>query len=850
MISKAFLIRLGIFGILSGNMLSATRTWPQQPARLWNDSAAVWESSPGVPSTSPGIDDFAYILSSNEVTINSPEVIRRLYIDRTYTGYPPAASTVTVVSGGRLSIDSICQFGVDTTGAVLNIEGGQVIAAGTDRAGTWSVRLDSGASATVNISAGLFYIGGASQVLSLAGSSTVFNVSGTGSLELGPGSALVLDEGNSKIRLSEGGMITYHGVNAAAAVSALAAAGKIEGFLPNNPPPYLPSGKANGVGWYHDGQNTYVFADPQVTTDEVTFVVSHPQAVEDVTLRQSDLTYREDDYWTSWNFGKSQMLDVGYTTAVWNQYHAVTLIRFDMRGIPCQTVSSAKVRIYKPMNVTQITSQVPISIYSVYPANKNWTEGSKESQYQYTSASWKGPGSSASWASGASGCAAAGVDHQVEPLDSAIGIREVGQWLEFDIPAALVQDWLENPQDNAGLIIKSPDNVERGEHVVFYASEHESGKGPRLILNGTPGPIRVPFDEGKPYNPRYVLPPQGTKFDEYLDEVNSRYTKWTLDPSMKLNASQRIYPYYWDIIVDGEVVVPGGYMPIADMLPGLDALIQNNDVTELRKFHEARQRYHHVWEYIKEQRWYESGDVIEVLSPYQAGLLWCRNDEEISGWNGILTSLMENYPYLSEADIDARVAGEVALVESQLELTPAQAAIISPVIAQEERTRCEYFNKCKLAIGEVQQLIEQKNNGSEMIDALSRAMVNHDIFLYHDSFFGGTRWSVIMDNADMVKYTEWWIDSKYDEFSPSRISNRWDDVLEYWPETWPSPTLDFYIPETCPDTHAYGFSLPMDISGVYEGQPDCYINIYDLAFFAQHWMMCNDPQNPDCLWPF
>ena len=434
-----------------GRVSGATVVWPGQPGTFWHHVNAVWESSPGAPASPPGIGDYTYLLSPGEIIMNTPEVVRRLYIDRAYAGYPTTASTLTVAAGGQLTIDSLCQFGVDS-GGTLNIAGGKVIVSGTDRAGTWSVRLDSGAGAAITISAGTLYIGGTSQVLSLSGSSTIIHVSGGGSLELNPGATLALTAGNSKIRLSEGGMILYHGVNATASIAALATSGKLEGFLPQIPPLYIPTGTSNGVGWYCDGENTYAFADPQLTGNERTFVVSSPQAVDDTTLRKSDLTYEEDSYWTDWNFGKSQVLDVGYTTAVWNQYRAVALLRFDLRGIPCQTVSSAIVRLYKPRNVTQLTSSIPVSVYRIHNANKDWKEGSKESTFQYRGSSWKSKGSGLPWAGGESGCAAAGVDYDADPLDTKIAIREVGEWLEFEIPAALVQQWLENPLDRKSVV--------------------------------------------------------------------------------------------------------------------------------------------------------------------------------------------------------------------------------------------------------------------------------------------------------------------------------------------------------------------------------------------------------------
>ncbi|MBN1845624.1 MAG: hypothetical protein JW810_08075 [Sedimentisphaerales bacterium] len=43
----------------------------------------------------------------------------------------------------------------------------------------------------------------------------------------------------------------------------------------------------------------------------------------------------------------------------------------------------------------------------------------------------------------------------------------------------------------------------------------------------------------------------------------------------------------------------------------------------------------------------------------------------------------------------------------------------------------------------------------------------------------------------------------------------------------------------------YNPQLSFDVSGP-DGVPDCYVNLYDFAEFAQQWLLCNDPQGEDC----
>ncbi|MBN1435822.1 MAG: DUF4091 domain-containing protein [Sedimentisphaerales bacterium] len=59
---------------------------------------------------------------------------------------------------------------------------------------------------------------------------------------------------------------------------------------------------------------------------------------------------------------------------------------------------------------------------------------------------------------------------------------------------------------------------------------------------------------------------------------------------------------------------------------------------------------------------------------------------------------------------------------------------------------------------------------------------------------------------------------------------------------------DLLGPQTCADgANRFG----ADVSGPVNGMPDCYVNLYDLAFLAGQWLWCSDPADPDCdeFWP-
>jgi len=54
---------------------------------------------------------------------------------------------------------------------------------------------------------------------------------------------------------------------------------------------------------------------------------------------------------------------------------------------------------------------------------------------------------------------------------------------------------------------------------------------------------------------------------------------------------------------------------------------------------------------------------------------------------------------------------------------------------------------------------------------------------------------------------------------------------------------------TCQDVIDNSLLIAGDFSGP-DGIPDCYIDLYDFAAFADYWLRCNDPQDPACDFPY
>jgi len=51
-------------------------------------------------------------------------------------------------------------------------------------------------------------------------------------------------------------------------------------------------------------------------------------------------------------------------------------------------------------------------------------------------------------------------------------------------------------------------------------------------------------------------------------------------------------------------------------------------------------------------------------------------------------------------------------------------------------------------------------------------------------------------------------------------------------------------PLDCNTVRSFGYTLDSDLSS------DCYVNFKDFAVFAQEWLECNDPNDPNCTHPW
>jgi len=494
-----------------------------------------------------------------------------------------------------------------------------------------------------------------------------------------------------------------------------------------------------------------------------TFVVSAPSSVEDTVLRDREFA--------RWNFGNGHVLEAGYMPGLYELHHGVSLIRFRLSQLPCRNVVSATLRLHKPKSYSQMVP-VQVSVYQIRSANADWVEGSSLCSEEHAASTWNQRTSGKGWA-GASGCSDRGVDYVLPALDTQTASSDIGQWLEFTIPAGLVQSWLDEPQNNAGLCIRADDNARLGEHAFFYSSEHYSGNGPQLVIEAASGPSRQTESPGS-FNPRYVFPPEGDAFEKWLKEANNRYTNWANDPQMNMTRRQALMIYYFDVTVRGEFLCPRVRIPLTENMLQLDSLIAEGDAPALRQKLADVWKYLLVWEYIRETRWYDAGPLADVLSPLQLAILWAK-----PGY-GIFAKMDDGrWDPLSPEELERNIQETISQTQSKLNLTPKQLELIEPLIREYETREHYYISNLRKDLDEIYGLIAAGNNGPEIFESVKRLHFDHELFLYYQSTFSGPRWKVFFEHANPVSLAREYQRVRRKEYNPGRTARQVQHARQY-----------------------------------------------------------------------
>ena len=197
--------------------------------------------------------------------------------------------------------------------------------------------------------------------------------------------------------------------------------------------------------------------------------------VEDTYLRGADTEVS-----TTRNYGGSGLLIAGQldSTVVIN-----TLMRFtDLAGISGRTVTNATLRLYNRNHANQ-TDDVALEIHEVVAANGDWVEGNGNNDLITGTSDWRFKiQNTAEWAGGRNGCGVEGTDYVTNLVGSAIASNNTSpEWMEFELDASVVQNWLDNTNQHYGLLLTAP-GATAGQIAFFDSSEKSTVSGPVLAL--------------------------------------------------------------------------------------------------------------------------------------------------------------------------------------------------------------------------------------------------------------------------------------------------------------------------------------------------------------------------------
>ena len=211
---------------------------------------------------------------------------------------------------------------------------------------------------------------------------------------------------------------------------------------------------------------------------------------ETVTLsgasQMEDTYLRGDDSQNSavGNFGGSTLLIVGEipTDVVFN-----ALMRFtDFSGVSGQTVTNATLRLYNTNHANQ-TGDVDIEIHELVAANGDWVEGNGTGGIVNGVSDWRFKiQNTGAWAGGRNGAGVAGTDYTTHLVGSATAADTTAEWVEFTLDASVVQNWIDNPGQNYGIVLTAPGAAD-GETALFRSSETTATTtAPQLVLEVVP----------------------------------------------------------------------------------------------------------------------------------------------------------------------------------------------------------------------------------------------------------------------------------------------------------------------------------------------------------------------------
>lgn len=493
------------------------------------------------------------------------------------------------------------------------------------------------------------------------------------------------------------------------------------------------------------------------------YLISNPDRIEDVSLLDGEFG--------NLNFGGGYFLEAGKMVGIYVEHNAESLIRFNLEDVKCNKVISARLRLYKPNCFIQ-KYPVEVGIYKVCNENGNWKEGSGICEKDKIGCSWDFIDGNRPWAENPKGS---------NNAETALDVKSIpannGLWVEFELPADLVQSWLVNPNTNTGLKIVMHNKInEWGEHVYFYSSEHFSGKGPQLIIKGT----------GKS-NTKTTISNNISKKRHQFSTINENdFEKWLISGRRlanftvlsEMDRGQAKVFYYYDIIFRKDFLLERYQIPLGETFLHIEEAISKNDDKETRKLMNDVRAYLLVWEYLRETDWYTSGPLADVLSPWQLTALFGkgifgRMQESAEDNN---ETIWKTYDEKSMAEnMDKTMDLTAKKLQLTFDATNKFRKVLNPIERNEQMNLMQFRDD----LNHVQKSYQEKLNDVNVMQEIKNLHFHHEVFLYYQSIYNTPRWFYFLDNSPVIPFAKWIVETRKRVYTKEANQKQINEIKEY-----------------------------------------------------------------------
>lgn len=483
------------------------------------------------------------------------------------------------------------------------------------------------------------------------------------------------------------------------------------------------------------------------------FIISDKNRIEDAPLLDGEFS--------ELNFGGAYLLEVGKMVGIYVEHTAKSLLRFDMQDVKFNQIRSAKVRLYKPNCFIQLFP-VEVGLYKV-EGKENWEEGMGICELSAKGCSW------GKWK-----------DKTYTLIKKQTVSKDEGGWVEFEIPSDLVQDWLEHPESNKGMCIEAiPQKNQWGEHLYFYASEHYSGKGPQLVVEGT-GERKLVKTKTNPQNKKKehgYLAIKENAFNKWL-RASKRLANFTFLAEMDRDQAKLFY--YYDVIFRRDFLLNRYQIPLGQTFSNIDEAVAKNDEARTRTLMKDVRKYLLVWEYLRETDWYTSGPLAEILSPWQLSALFGkgvfgRMEESALEENKKIWVSYDKKGMLENMDKTMRQTKE------KLRLPPQVVDIFRQYLEPIENMEHKNLMDFKNDLVEVQRAYAGRLNDITTFNNVKQMHLHHEVFLYYQSIYNTPRWFYFMDNAPIIPYAKWIVNTRRRMYNVEANQKQLNEIRKYLP---------------------------------------------------------------------